>query len=270
MAYQNSTKNATLLISMDPAHNLCDIFDMKLGSNPTKLMNNLYGIEIDPDQIRKKYLKSLQHALQHNYAYQKAYFPDNYFSILEDSPNADELAMLMVYKDIAARYQADFHLFFDMPPTALSLRFFSLPVISLKWLVHLIKLRQRIKDKKEIISQIKWGKKEIEADRVMEKLLNLQTDYNQLAKLFSQFDIQINLVCNTDKLSVNESVRLHEKLQKIGVKPSGLFINKAFANTQPPESLKHLKNIWTVPDNKESIDSLSKIIALQNQLQKIK
>ncbi len=48
-----------LLISFDMAHNLSDLFKMKIGSKVTTLTKNLWAIEPDADIYAKKYTKNL-------------------------------------------------------------------------------------------------------------------------------------------------------------------------------------------------------------------
>ena len=48
-----------LLISFDMAHNLTDLFKVKIGSKVTRLTENLWAIEPDADEYAKKYTKDL-------------------------------------------------------------------------------------------------------------------------------------------------------------------------------------------------------------------
>ncbi|MFW9987050.1 MAG: ArsA family ATPase [Candidatus Odinarchaeota archaeon] len=48
-----------LLISFDMAHNLSDLFKLKIGNKLTLLTKNLWGIEPDADSYAKKYTKDL-------------------------------------------------------------------------------------------------------------------------------------------------------------------------------------------------------------------
>src|SRR5665648_323776 len=50
----------TLLVSTDPAHSLCDIFEMKIGSKIIELENNLFALEIDPEEESQNYVKNIK------------------------------------------------------------------------------------------------------------------------------------------------------------------------------------------------------------------
>ena len=49
LAAQNRRK--TLLVSTDTAHSLSDIFQIKIGNHTTPIQTNLFGLEIDPDEV---------------------------------------------------------------------------------------------------------------------------------------------------------------------------------------------------------------------------
>src|SRR3989338_3469337 len=51
--YAKKGKN-TLIVSIDPAHSLSDCFGIQLGSEPTTITKNLYGVEIDAKKALKE------------------------------------------------------------------------------------------------------------------------------------------------------------------------------------------------------------------------
>jgi arsenite-transporting ATPase len=148
-----------------------------------------------------------------------------------------------------------------MAPTALTLRFFSLPFITLIWLNELLKLRQTIYQKKEIISKIRIGKKELEQDKVKSKLEMMIHSYQTLRDLFVSDTAKVNLVMNNDSLSFSEAVRIKRRLNDIGITLHQVVINKAqheeisekigseftYQNiTMFPYSPKHLLGLQTI------------------------
>jgi len=214
-----------LLISLDPAHNQQDIFGFKLSGQPVSISENLIVAEPNIDYWIKKYLKESEEKLQANYSYQQAFSLKNYFKIFRYSPAIEEYAMLMALEDYLRNFQ-DKLVIIDMPPTALSLRFFALPGISIKWLEQLMKLRKVINKKREIISKLKFGKKELETDKVISSLNKLMNTYQKFQALFSAEKTAINLVANPEKLSLNEAERTYHGIDDIGLTISSLVLNK--------------------------------------------
>ena len=141
----------------------------------------------------------------------------------------------MSFEDTIHTYKGKDVIVFDMAPTALTLRFFSLPYITLIWLNELLQLRKKIYQKKEIISKIKIGKKEFERDRVKSKLELLIRNYQQLRDLFLSDTAKINLVMNDDRLSFSEAVRIRQKLNDVGMNLHQVVINKAQSEEIPEE-----------------------------------
>jgi arsenite-transporting ATPase len=178
------TRRDTLLVSMDPAHNQRDIFEQDFSEKPVQINAHLAVKEVDTDYWIAKYLKETQDHIKRTYAYESAFNLQKYFKVLQFSPGLEEYALLLAFeKTLQASDDKDI-LIFDMAPTALTLRFFSLPFITLIWLEELLKLRQQIYDKKEIVSKIKFGKKEIEQDKVKAKLEGMILNFGLLRDRF--------------------------------------------------------------------------------------
>jgi len=110
-----------------------------------------------------------------------------------------------------------------------------LPFISLIWLEELLKFRDQIYAKKEIISKIKFGRREIEQDKVKAKLELLIHNYEHLRDHSISDATKINLVMNTDRLSFAEAFRIKKKLKDIGIKIESVIINKAQSKKVPDD-----------------------------------
>jgi len=236
--YFASKPYKTLLVSMDPAHNQRDIFEQDFSEKPKRVSETLRVKEVDTDFWIEKYLKETTRQIKDTYKYESAFNLQNYFNVLQFSPGLEEYALLLAFGDTRHKYGDQDIMVFDMAPTALTLRFFSLPFITLIWLEELLTLRSQIYKKKEIISKIKIAGKEIEQDRVKAKLKSMITDYEDLRGQFLSETTNINLVMNNDKLSLAEAFRIRQKLSDISIKIDRLVINKL----NPDESTAEIEN----------------------------
>ena len=239
----------TLLVSMDPAHNQRDIFRMDFSKKPTKIDDHLTVIEIDTDYWMEKYLKETQDHIKKTYLYESAFNLQNYFNVMQFSPGLEEYALLLAFENIIHTFNDKEIIVFDMAPTAMTLRFFSMPFITLIWLEKLLLLRSKIFNKKEIISKIKIGKKEIEKDKVKAKLEVLINKHQHLRDYFMSGTTKINLVMNDDKLSFSESMRIKKKLTDIGIQIDRTVVNKVMSEKIAAEITKNFddKKIITFP-----------------------
>jgi len=237
---RNSHK--TLLVSMDPAHNQSDIFQQNFSEKPRQVADHLAIKEVDVDYWIEKYLKETEKTIKQTYSYESAFNLQNYFNVLQFSPGLEEYALLLAFENIIHTFEDKDVIVFDMAPTALTLRFFSLPFITLIWLEELLKLRNQIYAKKEIISKIKvWGK-EIEQDKVKAKLELLIHDYEHLRDHFMTDETQINLVMNNDQLSFSEAFRIKKKLMDIGIDIESVLVNKSQYREVPDEIRDEFNN----------------------------
>jgi len=216
-----------LIVSLDPAHNQSDIFERSLSDKPIQIAPNLSAIEIDQEFWIKQYLKDIHNQINRTYSYLTAFNLEKYFSVIKYSPGLEEYALILAFEKIQKNFSRCDYLIFDMPPTALGLKFFSLPSLSLIWIEHLLALRKEIIKKRDLITNIKLIKKEIERDKVLNKINELRNQYQNLKDTFEdRKQTQINLVLNPDKLSYAESIRIVTALQEININLYRTISNK--------------------------------------------
>lgn len=227
-AAKDSLTGNTVLVSLDPAHNLSDILNVKLGHRLKKVAPGLRAVEVDERKMIKEYLKDLSMSMKRSYAYQSAFNLQKYFDIITSSPAIDEYALLLAFEKILNKHHNAYSLIFDMPPTALSLKFFRLPGVSLKWLSHLKKMREDILKKKEIITRVKFGKATYEKDKILNKIINMSERYEKINELFrAKSPVSVIPVLNNDALSKSETVYILRELHEAGIHPPYLLLNKA-------------------------------------------
>ena len=207
-----------LIISLDPAHNQSDIFEKNLSDKPFQIAPNLLAIEIDQEFWIKQYLKDIHNQINKTYSYLTAFNLDKYFGVIKHSPGLEEYALILAFEQIRKDFSQLDYLILDMPPTALALKFFNLPSLSMIWIEHLLALREEIIQKRELITKIKILKKEFERDKVLKKIEEQRKQYQTLKDTFEDRELtQISLVLNPDKLSHAESIRILKALQNIHI-----------------------------------------------------
>ncbi len=258
-----------LLVSMDPAHNQSDIFEMKLSDNPVKVVQNLTAVEVDIKKWTDKYLKNIKDQINKSYSYLTAFNLENYFDVLKYSPGIEEYALLIAFNSIREKYKDTDYIVFDMPPTALTLKFLTLPDLSLIWLENLLKLRDKILKKKEIVSKIKFGKSEVETDKIRSKLIRQIEEYKELKNVFKDKDTtSLNLVMNPDKLSLSESHLIIEELKRSNITVDKIFLNKLKSGDDVSSFKKELRGyeMQLIPNAGKELTGLT---ALKEFMEKI-
>lgn len=218
-----------LLNSIDPAHNLSDIFLTPIGHKPKRLMPNLWVMETDLSRWVKKSLKDTEREFKSAYKYQDAFNLSKYFTTLKYSPGLEEHALLLAIQDAMERHKDKEFVIFDTPPTALTMRFLALPETTLVWMRELKKIRKTIIDKKEIILRIRkdTSGKETERDVVLEKIEYLIATYEKLsAVLQDQGSTKVFLILNPDNLSKSESISIGKELGNLGIGIPFVVVNK--------------------------------------------
>lgn len=221
-----------LVASLDPAHNLGDALATKLNGNVKQVETNLDALEVDLGYWVDKYLDDSRKQLKANYAYNVTLNLDSFFNIMKYSPGTEEYAVLWAIEDIHCRLGPLYDVVvFDTPPTALSLRFLSLPTISGLWVKELGKLRETILRKRQTITRLNPDSPvaascvDKDDDKVYGQLKNIRTRLMSLEHLFAKESF-LSVIVNPDKLSVDEALRIQDELTKLGIPLSAVCINK--------------------------------------------
>ena len=217
-----------LLLSLDPAHNQSDLFQQDFGDVPKRVHRECTVMEADMDRWIQRYLDEVQQRMRDAYTYLSALNLEHHFRVLRHSPGLEEFALRRVFEHVRAEARDLDLLVVDMPPTALATRFFASPTITATWTEALLTLRREIKDKREMITRVKLGKKEIEADRVLNTLKEELRRSRILQTFFSDANsCAVRLVLNPDPLSWNEGLRIQSALTELGIPLDALLLNKA-------------------------------------------
>ena len=232
MARQLSQKYRVLVVSLDPAHNLGDIFGVALDHKKYRFTGSLYLKEINLQKLCREYLQRETRVLTETYRYLQTINLDSYFSVLKYSPGIEEYALLTGIEE-TIRFEKEFdYIVFDTPPTGLTLRFLALPWITVTWIDRLIQIRRDILEKRYTIYRIRGILDDKETilsydendDDILKRLKKLKENYQDLSSLLQGQDCGIVLVYNPDTLSVKESKRLIDGLRDLKL-PLRLLIN---------------------------------------------
>ncbi|HBE47177.1 MAG TPA: arsenic-transporting ATPase, partial [Spirochaetaceae bacterium] len=133
--YAESGKK-TLIITTDPASNLADVFESRIGHKITPLgIENLWGMEIDPDKATEEYRERIL-------APMRAVMPVSVMKVMEEqfnSPCTTEIASFDRFVDFMVMEQSENEIpydviIFDTAPTGHTIRLLEL---SVDWSKHI-------------------------------------------------------------------------------------------------------------------------------------
>lgn len=229
----------TLIVSIDPAHNLGDVFEVKLNDKPKEIAENLYAMELDMEKLIKAYLKHLEENLKHMYRYLTVINLEKYFEVLSFSPGIEEYATLEAIREILQKGDEWDVIVFDTPPTGLTLRVLALPEIALIWTEKLIEIRKKILEKRRAIENIQGERKFViegeeyrlpsreEEDPVMKELKQYKAEISFVRNVVTNpKKTSVIAVMNPEMLPLYETERAYEALRKFKIPFNLIVVNK--------------------------------------------
>lgn len=159
----------TLIISTDPAHSLSDSFGMKIGHVPTKIIENLYAVEIDPEKAVEEYKEKLKSQMDMTQGMGLDLLEEE-MDLASMSPGIDEAAAFDQFIRYMTTNEYDV-VIFDTAPTGHTLRLLSFPDIMDSWVGKMIKLRKQLQAMTKMFKKIlPFTSDENDEDKALENL----------------------------------------------------------------------------------------------------
>lgn len=217
-----------LLVSIDPAHSLGDLFQTKLGQDPIPLLPNLLGQEIDAavvlEQFRQDYLEEVAAILagEGTAGVEVQYDPQAWRQLLQmPPPGLDEVMALLSVLRQETSGQFDL-VVLDTAPTGHLLRFLQMPQALEGWVSLALKLWLKYRD---VVGRPEW------AQRMRELLAQVRQLRQQLQ------DPQLVTfipVFNPEQAVLAETERLLAELDALGIPHPYAVLNRVWLEDSTP------------------------------------
>ena len=207
-----------LLVSTDPAHSTSDIFERPIGADPTELLPNLWGLEIDAATESARYVLEVKDRVRALFGHSILKEAYKQIDLAASMPGAEEVALFDRMGGLIRGEDTRFNLvIFDTAPTGHTLRLVKMPELMDAWIRALTRSRRAMlgvegDDKEDpILVSLK--------DR-FERLQGLR------ARLMSGRTSAFVLVLIPERLPIEETARALTQLDETGVKVGGLVVNR--------------------------------------------
>lgn len=228
----------TLLVSTDMAHNLSDVFGIRLGKEPEHTQENLDIYEIDPDYVMEHDFSSMMQAFEKMLAGGAEQISTTEVMMM---PGMDELFALLkiaqIYKE--GTYE---RIFVDCAPTGETLSLLKFPEL-LSW--YFEKFFPVGKLAVRVLSPIskKLYKVELPDKKAMTDIQRLYLKMIELQELLKDREVSsIRLVAIPEKMVVEETKRNYMYMNLYNFHVDALFINRVL-----PDNLENdFFSEWTV------------------------
>lgn len=218
----------TLVISTDPAHSLRDSFGRTLGPEPKKVIDNLYGQEIDVYYSVEKYWGKLTEYLHSLLGWM------NVNDILAEEfsvfPGMEEIASFLWVNNHYV--EGDYNVIIvDSAPTGETLRLLSLPDVARWWLVKIFPIEKKvmkvIKPAVRVVSDMP-----LPEEKTYDAIEVLFEKLDAIRKIFADPAVtSMRLVMNLENMVIKETQRAYTYLNLYGYPVDSIIINR----TMPAE-----------------------------------
>lgn len=195
----------TLIVTTDPASNLADVFEQKIGHKITQIngIDNLYAMEIDPDEATREYKEKI-------IAPFREVMPEDVIASIDEQlsgPCATEMASFDRFIDFMEGDEYEV-IVFDTAPTGHTIRLLELPV---DWSKH-------IEESAKGSGQTCLGP--------VQTIQESKDKYDRATALLKNPQkTTFIFVMRPEELSLYETIRASKELETIGINSGEIIIN---------------------------------------------
>lgn len=207
-----------LLVSTDPAHSTSDIFERRIGPEPTELLPSLWGLEIDAATESARYVREVKDRVRDLFGHSILKEAYKQIDLAASMPGAEEVALFDRMGGLIRGEDTRFDLvIFDTAPTGHTLRLIRMPELMDAWIRALTRSRRAMLG--------------VEGDDKEDPILvSLRDRFDRLqamrARLMSGRTSAFVLVLIPERLPIEETARALDQLDETGVKVGGLVVNR--------------------------------------------
>ncbi|WP_404405889.1 ArsA family ATPase [Jeotgalibacillus malaysiensis] len=214
----------TLLVSTDPAHNVGDIFDRKIGGKNTEIAPHLFALEIDPEIETANYIKGVKANIKgvvHAGMMEEVH---RQLDTAKSSPGADEAALFDKLISIVLEEREKFDkIVFDTAPTGHTIRLLTLPELMGIWIEGL--LEKRRKTNENYAALLNDG--EPVEDPIYDVLRTRQDRFSRAREiLLDPKETGFIFVLNPERLPILETEKALQLLDQYDLHVKTLIVNK--------------------------------------------
>jgi arsenite-transporting ATPase len=225
----------TLVISTDPAHSIGDVFEKEINPDPTRVSeeNELFALEVDPNhRFTEKYAGTAEALMNEAGKFGVDVNTDEFSDFDGGIIGSDEAAVIDLFAEYDENGDWDY-IVFDTAPTGHTLRMLKLPEVLDSTFGTVLNVKSQIDGVKDTVTGLFGGKNDKNKEQGLDDV-NIDETRNKLKKvsdiLVEPDKTQFFAVMEPEKLSLDETKRLLNQLEKYNISSGGVIVNKVLTD----------------------------------------
>jgi arsenite-transporting ATPase len=211
-----------LLVSVDPAHSVADVFGTPVGGTPTRVVERLTALEMDPEAEASRYLDEVRAQVTRLFSPSVVRQAFRQFELAAQAPGLEDVAVFdRVMRLVLEPPDTSDLLIVDTAPTGHALRLLAMPEALGDWL-HALAARRR-----EIVEEQDRDRDRTDADPVLATLearAALVRAFHQ--RLIDPSSAGFIMVLTPERLPIEETKRAVDTLEQMRVAIPGVIVNR--------------------------------------------